>query len=117
MHQQIKGISVVRKELNNRRITLLVGESIVLLLTAFLVQIFRQKKEMLSLRRNRRSGEKNVLLDVFLIEITYTLPTVIIVFAVCRLLAINQLILFAGIGTMSVAFLIYMLITMAKVRR
>ena len=95
----------------------MVGESIVLLFTAFLVQIFRQKKEILSLRRNRRSGEKNVLLDVFLIEITYTLPTVIIVFAVCRLLAINQLILFAGIGTMSVAFLIYMLITMAKVRR
>ena len=117
MHQQIKSLTAVRKELSNRRVTLLVGESIVLLLTAFLVQIFRQKKEMLSLRRNRRSGEKNVLLDVFLIEITYTLPTVIIVFAVCRLLAINQLILFAGIGTMSVAFLIYMLITMAKVRR
>lgn len=117
MHQQIKSLTAVRKGLNNRRIFLLVGESIVLLLTAFLVQIFRQEKEILSLKRNRRSGERNVLLDVLLIEIVYTLPTVIIVFAVCRLLAINQLILFDSIVTMSVAFLIYTLITMAKVRR
>ena len=117
MHRQMKSFSPVRKNLNGRTLLLIIGEVALCMLFATIISLFRTKDEILSLKRNKNSGDGRVVAECVQVEMGYGVPIIVFVGLTGIAVKINPIFLCMAIITAAACIVLNIIGILLRISR
>lgn len=117
MHRQMKSLSSVRKSLNVRKLFLVVGEIVLCMLFAIIIFLFRVKYEILSLKKNKNSGDGKTAVECVQVELGYGIPVIAIVALSGMAMNVNLIFLFTALTTVTTCIMLNIIWILLRVSR
>ena len=101
VHQQLRNINTIRKNLSSQRAVYLISISILTIACSFIMTLFRRKEEVKAFRNYRLSGGRATLRELLLVELMFILPCVLVVFGIGYLTSVS-ITLLTSVGVVAV---------------
>ena len=89
VHQQLRNINTIRKNLSSQRAVYLISISILTIACSFIMTLFRRKEEVKAFRNYRLSGGRATLRELLLVELMFILPCILVGFGIGYLMSVS----------------------------
>lgn len=89
VHQQLRNINTIRKNLSSQSAVYLISISILTITCSLIMTLFRRKKEVKAFRTYRLSGGRATLRELLLVELMFILPCILVVFGIGYLMSVS----------------------------
>ena len=89
VHQQMRSLNPIRKNLSSQRAVYLISISILTIACSFIMTLFRRKEEVKAFRNYRLSGGRATLRELLLVELMFIMPCILVVFGIGYLMSVS----------------------------
>ena len=89
VHQQMRSLNPIRKNLSSQRAVYLISISILTIACSFIMTLFRRKEEVKAFRNYRLSGGRSTLRELLLVELMFIMPCILVVFGIGYLMSVS----------------------------
>lgn len=117
VHQQMRNLNPIRKNLSSQRTVYLVSISLLTFVCSFIMSMFRRKEEVKAFRNYRFSGGRTTIFKLLLVELMYIVPCVLITFGFGMIMSISTTLITIIYAVEVLSWLINLCILSARVLR
>ena len=117
VHQQMRNLNPIRKNLSSQRTVYLVSISLLTFVCSLIMSLFRRKEEVKAFRNYRFSGGRTTIFKLLLVELMYIVPCALITFGFGMIMSISTTLITIIYAVAVLSWLINLCILSSRVLR